>query len=36
MLHDLEYGADRRPRFFQARLENGVMRVPAWEEAVTA
>ncbi len=36
MLHDMEYGADRRPRFFQARLEQGVMQVPAWEEAVTA
>ena len=36
MLHDMDYGADRRPRFFQARLENGVMQVPAWEEAVTA
>ena len=36
MLHDLEYGEDRRPRFFRARLENGVMPVPAWEEAVTA
>jgi CRISPR-associated protein Cas5d len=36
MLHDMDYGADRRPRFFQARLEQGVMLVPAWEEAVTA
>lgn len=36
MLHDMEYGADRRPRFFQARLDKGVMQVPAWEEAVTA
>jgi CRISPR-associated protein Cas5d len=36
MLHDMEYGADRRPRFFQARLDEGVMQVPAWEEAVTA
>lgn len=31
MLHDMEYFADRRPRFFQARLEDGVMQVPAWE-----
>lgn len=36
MLHDMEYGADRRPRFFQARLDEGVMQVPAWEDAVTA
>ena len=36
MLHDLEYAGDRHPRFFQARLENGVLRVPAWEEAVRA
>ena len=36
MLHDLDYGLDRRPRFFQARLEDGVMQVPAWEEAVIA
>lgn len=34
MLHDMDYGSDRRPRFFQARLENGVMQVPAWEAAV--
>lgn len=36
MLHDIDYGVDRRPRFFQARLAKGVMQVPAWEEAVTA
>lgn len=36
MLHDMDYGADRRPRFFQAHLDNGVMQVPAWGEAVTA
>jgi CRISPR-associated protein Cas5d len=36
MLHDLDYGADRRPRFFQARLDKGVMQVPTWDEAVTA
>jgi len=36
MLHDMDYGADRRPRFFRARLEKGLMQVPAWEEAVTA
>jgi CRISPR-associated protein Cas5d len=36
MLHDMDYGADRRPRFFRARLENGMMQVPAWEAAVTS
>lgn len=36
MLHDMDYGADRRPRFFKAQLENGVMQVPAWEAAVTS
>jgi CRISPR-associated protein Cas5d len=36
MLHDMEYGMDRRPRFFKARLDKGVMQVPAWEDAVTA
>lgn len=36
MLYDMDYGHDRRPRFFKARLDAGVVRVPAWEEAVTA
>ncbi len=36
MLHDIEYGRDPRPRFFHAHLEQGVMQVPAWEEALTA
>lgn len=36
MLYDLEYGLDSRPRFFKAQLDAGVVRVPAWEEAVTA
>jgi CRISPR-associated protein Cas5d len=36
MLHDMDYGVDRRPRFFQARLDQGVMQVPAWDEAVNA
>ena len=36
MLYDMEYGRGRRPRFFNARLEAGVIRVPAWAEAVTA
>lgn len=33
MLYDLDYSnpADPKPRFFPARLENGVVNVPAWE-----
>lgn len=33
MLYDLDYSnpVDPKPRFFQARLENGVVNVPAWE-----
>ena len=33
MLHDLDYSdpADPKPRFFQARLDNGVVNIPAWE-----
>lgn len=37
MLHDLDYAKDGsgrgKPRFFDARLERGVLRVPAWEGA---
>jgi CRISPR-associated protein Cas5d len=36
MLHDMDYGSERRPRFFDALLDAGVLHVPAWEEAVTA
>ena len=33
MLHDLDFGkpAEPQPRFFRARLENGVVSVPAWD-----
>jgi CRISPR-associated protein Cas5d len=33
MLHDLDYTkpADPQPRFFRAALENGVLRIPAWD-----
>lgn len=35
MLHDLDYATDGsgfgQPRFFQARMENGIVRVPTWE-----
>lgn len=33
LLHDLDYthAVDPQPRFFRARLENGVLQVPAWD-----
>lgn len=33
MLYDLDYSdsADPKPRFFQPRLDNGVVNIPAWE-----
>jgi CRISPR-associated protein Cas5d len=33
MLHDLDYSnpSDPQPRFFRARMENGVVNVPAWD-----
>ena len=33
MLYDLDYSnpADPKPRFFQARLNSGVIKIPAWE-----
>lgn len=33
MLHDLDFStpADPQPRFFRARLDNGVVTVPAWD-----
>lgn len=33
MLHDLDFSnpADPQPRFFRARLENGVVTIPAWD-----
>lgn len=40
MLYDLEFATDgsgdATPRFFNARLENGVLRVPPWEEVMRA
>ena len=35
MLHDLDFSnaADPQPRFFRARLERGVISVPAWDSA---
>lgn len=31
MLHDIEFGDSIRPRFFEARLQNGVLEVPPWD-----
>jgi hypothetical protein len=31
-LHDIEFGEENKPRFFDARLDNGVMEVPPFEE----
>ncbi|MBI5936674.1 MAG: type I-C CRISPR-associated protein Cas5 [Betaproteobacteria bacterium] len=35
MLHDLDFAKpnDPQPRFFRAKLENGVVEVPAWDSA---
>ncbi|MBN2690603.1 MAG: type I-C CRISPR-associated protein Cas5 [Burkholderiaceae bacterium] len=35
MLHDLDFSntADPKPRFFRARMEHGVVQVPAWDSA---
>jgi CRISPR-associated protein Cas5d len=32
ILHDIEFGEENKPRFFDARLDNGVMEVPPFEE----
>lgn len=32
ILHDIEFGAENKPRFFDARLRDGVMEVPPFEE----
>jgi CRISPR-associated protein Cas5d len=34
MLHDIAYGREREPRFFHARIENGSVEVPSWNQAV--
>jgi CRISPR-associated protein Cas5d len=36
MLYDMAYGVQRRPRFFEASLREGVLAVPSWEEAMPA
>jgi CRISPR-associated protein Cas5d len=32
VLHDIEFATQNRPRFFEARLDDGVMEVPPFEE----
>lgn len=32
MLHDIDFGPQNEGRFFEARLEHGVLRVPEWRE----
>lgn len=34
MLHDIQFGPQNQARFFAARLEQGVMQIPAWEQSV--
>jgi len=36
MLHDIEFGESNRPRFFEARLKDGVLVVPPWDEREAA
>lgn len=36
MLHDIEFGESNRPRFFEARLKQGVLVVPPWDEKEAA
>ena len=33
MLHDIDFAEDMTPRFFRARMENGVIDVPPWQSA---
>lgn len=34
MLHDIDFGPQNQARFFPARLEQGVMRIPEWQNSV--
>lgn len=36
MLQDIDFGPPMRPVFFQAKLENGIVVVPPWNEEATA
>jgi CRISPR-associated protein Cas5d len=33
MLHDIAFGPQNEARFFEAKLEHGILRVPEWSEA---
>ncbi len=33
MLHDIDFGPQNQARFFPARLDQGVMRIPAWQSS---
>jgi CRISPR-associated protein Cas5d len=33
MLHDIDFAENMTPRFFRARMENGVIDVPTWQSA---
>jgi CRISPR-associated protein Cas5d len=35
MLHDIEFGSQNQARFFSARLERGVMRIPEWQSSTS-
>ena len=35
MLHDIEFGPQNQARFFPARLEQGVMSIPAWQSSTS-
>lgn len=31
MLHDIDFAADKSPRFFRAEMKNGVIEIPPWQ-----
>lgn len=33
MLHDIDFADGMKPRFFRAKLEDGVLKIPAWDAA---
>jgi CRISPR-associated protein Cas5d len=35
MLHDIDFGPPNQARFFPARLEQGVMQIPAWQSSTS-
>lgn len=34
MLHDIDFANGKMPRYFRARMQNGVIEVPPFEEAL--